>query len=287
MDALVWLNGELVPTAGAKVSVLDRGLLYGDGLFETMRAHAGRIFRLEQHINRLRQGADILGIHIPHTDEDLRTAVTEALVGNALSDASVRLAVTRGAGLGPVPGESELTVFIVAREFAPYDEELYQRGMTAITATETRNERSSLSQVKSANYLQSILARMEAARNGAHEAILLNTRGYVAEASTSNIFAVKNNTLTTPSLDSGVLPGITRAVVIDLAKQADLDVIERTMPPDDLLAADELFLTNSLMQIMPLTELDGQPIGSGRPGQVTRRMAEAYEELLRRETEGG
>lgn len=286
MDALVWLNGELVPTASAKVSVLDRGLLYGDGLFETMRAHAGRVFRLAQHLGRLRQGAEVLGIHIPHTDEDLRTAVTEALVGNALSEASVRLAVTRGTGIGPVPAESELTVFIVAREFMPYDEELYRRGMTAITATETRNERSRLWQVKSANYLQSILARMEAARSGAHEAILLNTRGYVAEASTSNIFAVKDNALTTPSLNSGVLPGITRSAVIDLAKQAGLDVTERTMPPDDLLAADELFLTNSLMQIMPLTELDGQPIGSGRPGPVTRRLAEAYDELLRRETEG-
>jgi branched-chain amino acid aminotransferase len=159
--------------------------------------------------------------------------------------------------------------------------------MTAITASERRNEQSALSRVKSANYLQSVLARIEADRNGAQEAILLNARGYVAEASTSNVFAVAGGSLATPSVDSGALPGITRAAVIELAAEARLPVTERLVTPEELLDADEAFLTNSLMEIMPLTELDGQPIGSGRPGPVTQQLAEAYRELVRRETGAG
>ena len=286
MDPLIWLNGELVPAAAAKVSVLDRGLLYGDGLFETMRAYGGRIFRLDRHLQRLRAGAQALGINLSQSDADLSTATTEALVANVLDDASVRVAVTRGEGAGPLPADTAPTVFVVARRLAAYDPDLYHQGMTAITASEVRNEHSLLSQVKSANYLQSVLARVEAHHNGAQEAILLNTRGYVAEASTSNVFVLHGGRLVTPSLESGALPGITRAAVLELAAEAELEEAERAVPPDELLTADELFLTNSLMEIMPLTELDGQAIATGRPGPVTQRLMKEYSDLVRRETEG-
>lgn len=284
MDVLIWLNGELVPAAAAKVGVLDRGVLYGDGIFETMRAYQGRVFRLAQHLDRLARGADALAIKLPLSRQELEAAVTEALVANAVSEASVRLTVTRGEGAGPLPGEAGPIVFILARRFTPYDPELYRKGMSAITASETRNEQSVLAGIKSANYLQSVLARVEADRNGAREAILLNTHGYVAEASTSNVFVLHADAIATPSVESGALPGITRAAVLALAAGAGLAAVERAVTPDELLAADEAFLTNSLMEVMPLTELDGQPIGNGRPGAATRRLVDAYAELVRRET---
>jgi len=278
----VFLNGRFVERGEAAVPALDRGLLYGYGLFETMRSYNGRVFRLDAHYRRLSEGAVALGIPLALTLDDLRAAVETLLERNSLPGARIRLTVTAG----PVPddGGASPSILLVARPLSGYPPDLYQRGMAAVTSATRRNEASPLSRVKSLNYLDNLLAREEAQRKGADEAILLNTRGLVAEGSASNVFLVGSEGLSTPGIDSGALPGITRAAVIELAREAGIACAEGEVEAATLAGAAEAFLTNSIMGVMPLTRLDGRPIGGGRPSPTTRAISRLYDQAVAQET---
>jgi len=278
----VFLNGRFVERGEAAAPALDRGLLYGYGLFETMRSYGARVFRLEEHYRRLCEGAAVLELPPALTLDDLRAAIDALLESNRLADAYLRLTVT--AGPAPDGGGASPSVLLVARPLSGYPPDLYQRGMAAVTSASRRNEVSPLSRVKSLNYLDNLLAREEARRKGADEAILLNTRGLVAEGSASNVFLVGSEGILTPGIDSGALPGITRATVIELAREAGIACAEGEVATEALVQAAEAFLTNSIMGIMPLTRLDGQPIGSGRPGPVTGAVRRLYARTVARET---
>jgi len=285
-EEICWLNGELLPVAEARISPHDRGLLYGDGLFETMRAYGGVVFRMEQHLDRLREGA--LALRFPcELDMDyLADACSHVLWTNELRDAYVRLTITRG--VGGLPSELAATErptgIVTAREFSGYPADMVARGMTAHVASVTRNATSPLSRVKSLNYLDNALARAEATDAGADEALLLDPSGHVVEGSSSNIFAVLDGTVVTPPVSAGVLAGITRGCALELCADLGLPVSEALFDMATLLAAEEAFLTNSLMEVMPLVAVDGQPIGTGAPGPVTVRLQEAYRALVARET---
>ncbi len=283
MDDLVYLNGEMVPRSEARVSVMDYGFLYGHGLFETMRAYGGRVFRLGKHLSRLSRGAAWLGLAVDAGE--LADAVGKSVAANGLGDARIRITVSAGEG-GAVPDLSSCarpTVLVVAAAFDPLPQDVYARGFRAILSSITRNGRSPLSAVKSTSFLESMMARQEARDAGVDEAVCLNERGTVAEASMSNIFVVAGGVLRTPGLDSGILPGITREAVLELAAGAGIATHEDDITPEELSAADEAFLTNSVMEVMPLTELAGRPIGPGAPGPVTLRLMAAYRALVGRE----
>ncbi|MCH8345672.1 MAG: aminotransferase class IV [Chloroflexi bacterium] len=274
----IYLNGELVQQETATVSALDRGLLYGYGLFETMRSYGGRVFRLEEHYQRLCRGAERVGIEAPFSLADLVGATTGVLQRNGLEDARVRLMLTAGA-----EGAAG-SVILLAREVTEYPRQLYRRGMSALVTPVRRNETSPLSGVKSLNYLENLLVREDARRQGVDEAILLNTRGLVAEGSASNVFLVLDGRLVTPNLSSGCLAGVTRQAVLELAAESGLEVIETDVELAAFEDASEAFLTGSVMEVMPLTRLDDGPVGSGRPGPVTGRLHRLYQEMVLQET---
>lgn len=280
MPRMVYFNGRLVPRSRARIPVLDYGFLYGFGLFETMRAYGGRVFRLGRHLDRLARSAEALGI--PVDTQELQAAVVDTLRVNGLGDARIRVAVSIGQGaMAPDPTTCRNpTVLVLAEEYCPYAEEVYRRGFRATVSTIRRNSQSLLSRLKSANYLESVLARQEARAAGLDEALFLNERGLLAEASMSNVFLVHGDGLRTPGEKSGVLPGITREAVLELACQEGIAVVERDVRLRELFHAQEAFLTNSLIEVMPLTEVEGKPIGSGRPGAVTKRLMTAYRKLV-------
>jgi branched-chain amino acid aminotransferase group I len=278
----VFLNGRFVERGEAAVPALDRGLLYGYGLFETMRSYNGRVFRLDAHYRRLSEGAAVLDLPPALTLDELRVAIDALLERNGLADAYLRLTVT--AGPAPDDGGASPSVLLVARPLSGYPSALYRRGMAAVTSATRRNEASPLSRVKSLNYLDNLLAREEARRRGADEAILLNTRGFVAEGSASNVFLAQGERLLTPGIDSGALPGITRATVIELAQEAGIACLEGEVEAAMLDDAREAFLTGSVMGVMPLTRLDGRAVGGGGPGPTTRAISRLYDQAVARET---
>ena len=275
----MFLNGRFVERREAAAPALDRGLLYGYGLFETMRSYGGRVFRLEEHYRRLCEGAAVLDLPPPaFALDDLRVAIDALLRENGLEDARIRLTVTAG----PENGDGQ--VLLVATALTDYPQELYERGMAAVTSAIRRNETSPLSRVKSLNCLDNILAREDARRRGADHAILLNTRGFVAEGSASNVFLVSDGRLLTPGIESGALPGITRAAVIELAREAGIACAEGEVEATTLASAAEAFLTNSILGVMPLTRLDGRAVGGGRPGPTTRAISRLYDQAVAQET---
>jgi len=281
MEEIVYLNGSLVPLSQARLSPLDWGFLYGYGVFETMRAYSGRIFRLEKHLARLSSSAKSLGIDSGST-ADLEKALNDTLRANNLSDARIRLTLSGGEG-EPVPdplAPRSTTLLIIARSYTPYPRQVYKKGFKAIVSYIRQNTQSPASAMKSLNYLDNLLARREAKLAGADEAILLNEQGFLAEGSSSNIFLISDSTLLTPSQDSGILPGVTREVVMESAHSLGIEVVERKIAAEELLQVDEAFLTNSLIEIMPLTQVNRQNIGSGRAGAMTRKLMDAYKELL-------
>jgi len=282
VEEIVYLNGSLVPLSQARLSPSDYGFLYGYGLFETMRAYSGHIFRLEKHLARLSRSAKFLGIDLESDIPDLEKALYNTLQANNLSNARIRLTLSGGEG-EPIPDllPQNPTVIIVARSYTPYPPQVYEQGFKAIVSRIRQNTQSPAAVIKSLNYLDNLLARREAKLAGADEAILLNEQGFLAEGSMSNIFLVSDNTLLTPSEDSGILPGITREVILELALSMDMKTIERKIALKELLQADEAFFTNSLIEIMPLTQVNGQNIGSGRAGAVTQRLIAAYKELVK------
>lgn len=274
----IYVNGELVRRDEARVSALDRGLLHGYGLFETMRSYGRRAFRLERHYHRLCEGAALLGMGVPLSPAQLSDAVEAVLDRNGLTDAYLRLTVTAGEAAG------RPSVLLSGREPDSYPAEMYRRGAAAVLSPVRRNESSPLSGVKSLSYLDNVLAREEARRSGADEALVLNTRGFLAEGSASNVFLVVDGRLVTPELDSGALPGVTREAVMEVAPAAGLEAVEADVTPPDLERAAEAFLTSSLMEVMPLVSLDGRPLGDGWPGPTTERLGALYRELVERET---
>jgi branched-chain amino acid aminotransferase group I len=262
---------------------MDYGFLYGYGLFETMRAYGGKVFGLDRHLERLAGSAATLGIEVD--SPALKNAVMDTIRANGLSEARIRLTVSIGEG-GTVPDPAscgEPTVLVVAREYHPLPYEAYEKGYRAIVSTVRRNSKSPLSAMKSLSYLESMLARQEARAAGVDEAICLNENGFLAEASMSNVFLVNDGALKTPGIASGFLPGITRETVLELAGELGMTTVEDDITLEELLRAEETFLTNSVIEIMPLTEVDGKPIGTGKPGEVTRRLKAAYKELVRGE----
>jgi branched-chain amino acid aminotransferase len=269
---LVYISHRLVPKHRAKVSVFDRGFLYGEGLFETLRIYSGRTFRLDEHLNRLIRSAKIVGLNLSYTLEELKRNVYKTIKANHLGNGSLRLSVSQG--------ERGVNLVITTKRTIPYSKELYRRGFKAKQVTIRRNEFSSLSKVKSMNFLEHILARREAQVYGADEGILLNTRGYLAEGAMSNIFLISKGNLLTPSEESGILPGITRRAVLEIAPRLGLRVYSKLIHLSELKGADEAFLTNSLMEVMPLIKLDGKNIGRGVPGKTTQFIHHAYKELL-------
>jgi branched-chain amino acid aminotransferase len=286
MDPKVYISGRLYEKADARISVFDHGLLYGDGVFEGIRSYSGRVFRLQQHVARLFESAQAIHLQIPMSREELAAAVVDTLAANKLTDAYIRVIVTRGAGsLGLDPRKTtDPQVIIITDHISLYPEELYEHGLKIITAATTRNHPNALNpRVKSLNYLNNILAKIEGTNAGCLEALMLNHKGEVAECTGDNIFLVIGGMLHTPSIDSGILKGITRDAVIELARAAGYVVVERTIDRHDVYTADECFLTGTAAELIPAVECDGRVIGTGRPGPITRDLRQRFQRLVREE----
>ena len=279
----VWINGKLFDKSDAKVSVYDHGLLYGDGVFEGIRVYHGKVFRLKEHIDRLYDSARAIWLEIPMTREDMTRAVEETVKANEKKDGYIRLVVTRGPGtLGLDPRKCEPQVFIIVDDISLYPRELYENGLEIITAATIRNHPAALNpRIKSLNYLNNILAKIEAIRGGCLEALMLNPEGKVAECTGDNVFVVKHGTIRTPPLDAGILEGVTRNAVIELARKAGYTVREEALTRHDVFTADELFLTGTAAEIIPVVKCDGRPIGGGKPGPVTKKLRELFQQLVR------
>ena len=275
-----------MPEARAKISVFDRGFLYGDGIFETLRSYKGRIFRLDAHLKRLFCSSRIIKLPISKEKSEIEDLIYTLLDKNNLKDAYVRLTVTRRMeSFGLDPGQkSSSNLVIIARNFTPKPQSWYKQGIKAVTVKTKQNEFSPLAGIKSLNFLNQIMARLEIKERGADEGILLNTRGHIAEAAASNIFLVSKGRLLTPSLENGVLPGITRQTVLELAPELGLKIAETDILPSDLKKAEEAFLTNSLIELVSLIEVDGKPVGCGSPAPITKMLHRAYRNLVERET---
>jgi branched-chain amino acid aminotransferase len=278
----IWLDGKLVDESEAKISVFDHGLLYGDGVFEGIRFYNGRVFRLEEHISRLFDSARAIIIKMPWTQEEVCRHTCETVAANGLTDGYIRLVVTRGAGelglnpyLCPKP-----SMFIIASTIKLYPEEFYQNGLAVITCATRRPAPGALMpQVKSLNYLNNVMAKVEAIQANALEAVMLNEQGYVAECTGDNLFIIKNGKLVTPLISDGALDGITRAVIIELAENLGVPFVERSLTRYDIYTADECFLTGTAAEVIPVVSLDRREIGDGKPGPFTRRFLEAFHEL--------
>ena len=279
---LVLINGSLVSKEDAKVSVFDRGFLYGDGVFETVRIYNGKPFMLDEHMERLIAGLKIL--RFQKLPAGIKVYVSRLIEANKVNNGVLRIAVSRGeltSGIDP-SASKEPTVVITAKEGIPYSEAAYLKGFRAIISDIRKDRNSPLCSVKSANFLTHVLARGEATDAGVDEAIMLNYEGFVTETTVSNIFIkIKGNSLITPSRDSGVLPGIARKTVIEIADGMGLAVSERGVRPEELFDANEAFLTNSLMEVMPLIEVDKRPVGNGLPGNMTMELRKRYRSLCR------
>ncbi len=284
MRGKAWINGRFVDTDKAKVSIFDRSFLYGDSVFETMRGYAGVVFKLDEHFSRILDSLKVLKIRYAYTKDYLKEAVYDTLKANKLKSAYVRLVVTRGEGRFGIGYKDKFTpnLIIAAKDFEGYPAWMFSKGISA-KVIGVQNDCSVLSRIKTANYLNFILARFNAQDMGFDEAILTNTKGHITEGATSNIFLVKSESVITPSIESGVLPGITRRVVIDIAKRIGLPVKERIVTRRELSEADEVFLTNSLAEVLPVTRVDSKRIGGGRGGQITKTLHISYQKQVIRE----
>lgn len=287
-NRIIYLDGQYVPESKAKVSVFDHGVLYGDGVFEGIRAYSGRIFKCKEHIDRIFAAAKAIMLAIPLSKDELTEVVLETCRRNNLKDGYIRLVVTRGKGdLGLSPTNCpKPTVFCIASNIKLYPEEMYTKGMPIITASQRRNKATIVDpQIKSLNYLNNILAKIEANRAGVQEALMLNHDGIVAECTGDNIFIIKDNIIYTPPIHIGILDGITRCVVVDLAKAMGYQVEEKEFTLFNVYNADECFLTGTAAEVIPVTSVDGRMINTGVAGPVTGKILRAFKELANGEGE--
>ena len=286
MSIQVYVNGEFFPKEEAKISVFDHGFLYGDGVFEGIRAYNGRVFKLKEHIDRLYNGARGIMLDIPLTKEEMTEVVLETIRRNQLKDAYIRLVVSRGTGdLGLDPRKCQKpTIICIADKIVLYPEKLYTEGMKIITAATRRNRPEGVNpQMKSLNYLNNILAKIEANLAGVPEAMLLNTEDYVAECTGDNIFIVRDGVLITPPPYVGILIGITRNTVMELAEKLGIKVEEKVFTRYEVFTADECFLSGTAAEAIPVVKVDGRPIGDGKPGPITKKIIDAFKELIKTE----
>ncbi len=284
MSLKIYISGKLYDKEDAKISVYDHGLLYGDGVFEGMRVYSGKVFRLPEHLERLWNSAKAIWLEIPMTPEALAQAVNETVQVNGIEDGYVRLVVTRGAGtLGLDPNKcSDPQVIVIADTITLYPREYYEKGLHIVTVSTIRNHPAALSpRIKSLNYLNNILAKIEGMQAGCVEALMLNQKGEVSECTGDNIFLVRKGELLTPSVEAGILEGITRSVVLELAREMKIPVRETPLTKHDVYIADECFLTGSAAEIVPVTKVDSRKIGDGLPGPVTRRLLDRFHEVTR------
>jgi branched-chain amino acid aminotransferase len=285
MAIKVWIDGEYFEKDQAKISVFDHGLLYGDGVFEGIRVYGGEIFKCEEHVKRLYDSAKAIWMEIPMSPEDLSSQMYDCLKTNGLSDAYIRLVVTRGKGdLGLDPRKCpKPTIIIIADSITLYPEEFYQNGLELVTASSPRIPPESLNpRVKSLNYLNNILAKIEGIQAGVIEVLMLNHLGFVAEGSGDNVFVVRDGKVCTPPIEAGILEGITRNAVMDLAREAGREVLETNISRYDVYTADEMFLTGSAAEVIPAVKVDGRIIGDGKPGPITRELRAAFMKLVGR-----
>ncbi len=284
MALQIWMNTGLVDEADAKISVFDHGLLYGDGVFEGIRVYEGRVFELTAHIKRLFDSAHVIRLPIAMSPQELSAAVETTVEANGIHNGYVRLVATRGIGtlgLNPLICKDSRLI-IIADTIQLYPEELYEKGMRVVSATTRRTHPLAFpSQVKSLNYLNNIMAKIEALDSGVPEAIMYNQEGYVAEATGDNVFIVRERVVFTPPIEAGGLGGITRAVVIRLARELGIEVQEKNLTRYDLYVCDEFFLTGTAAEVIGIVEIDGRRIGDGRPGSITRRLREAFDHYAR------
>lgn len=280
MALKIWLDDKLVDQSEAKVSVFDHGLLYGDGVFEGIRVYNGRIFELEAHIKRLYESAKVIRLDISMTAEKLINAVEKTVKANRVGDGYIRLVVTRGVGalgINPFACKDGKLIIIIADAIQLYPEELYEKGIKVISAATVRNHPLAIPpQVKSLNYLNNILAKIEALDADVPEAIMYNHEGYVAEATADNVFIVKNGVIYTPPAEAGALGGITRGLVIRLAQEENLQIVEKNLTKFDLYVCDEFFLTGTAAEVIGIVEIDGRIIGEGKPGPVTKLLRKKF-----------
>ena len=279
----VWINGELLPPEHATVSVYDHGLLYGDGVFEGIRSYGGKVFRLEAHLDRLWYSAKAILLEIPYTKAELATAIEQTLQVNGLVDGYIRVVITRGSGtLGIDPKKcSDPRVIVITDSIELYPPKDYENGLEIVTVSTIRNHAAALSpRIKSLNYLNNILAKIEGHQAGCKEALMLNHKGEVAECTGDNIFLVREGRLLTPPVDAGILEGITRDAVIELARKS-MPVEEIPLTRHDIYVADECFLTGTAAEVIPVVKVDSRPIGDGAPGKITRDLIDRFHKLTR------
>ena len=284
MSRIIFMNDRLVPEEQAVVSVFDHGLLYGDGVFEGLRSYSGKVFRIDAHLDRLYDSARAICLTIPLAKEAVAKAVNDTLAANGLADGYVRLVVTRGAGsLGLDPNKTKHPqVIVIADTISLYPREFYEQGLRIVTAATQRTHSAALSpRIKSLNSLNNLMATLEGLQAGCVEALMLNHKGEVAECTGDNVFIVRGGRLLTPPPDAGILEGITRNAVLDLARAAGIDCREATLVRHDLYTADECFLTGTAAEVIPVVEIDGRRIGSGVPGPVTKRLTDDFHTLVR------
>ena len=282
----IYIDGQMLDESEAKVSVFDHGLLYGDGVFEGIRFYSGRIFRLQEHLVRLYESARAICLTIPMTLEEMAEATLKTVAANGLKDGYIRLVITRGVGtLGLDPDRCpKASVIIIAATIALYPKERYENGLTLITCATRRPTPASLSpRVKSLNYLNNIMAKIEAKLAGCEEGIMLNEQGYVAECTGDNIFVVKNGKVTTPPTHSGALDGITRHAVMELMAKLGIECREEVMTRHEIYTADELFLTGTAAEVIPAVSLDRREIGTGNPGPLTQRLVAEFTKMANSE----
>jgi branched-chain amino acid aminotransferase len=283
MSTRVYINGKLYDKADAKVSVYDHGLLYGDGVFEGIRVYHGKVFKHQEHIDRLYESAKHIALEIPMSRDEMMKAVNDTVKVNNKVNGYIRLVVTRGAGsLGLDPRKCEPQIIIIVDDISLYPAELYDNGLEIITSSLIRNHPNALNpRIKSLNYLNNILAKIEAIRAGVLEAIMLNHKGEVAECTGDNLFLMKKGILKTTPADAGILEGVTRNVVIDLAKAAGIPFMECTLTRHDVYIADECFLTGTAAEIIGVTKVDGRAIGTGKPGPITKQLRESFQQVTK------
>ncbi|WP_146434787.1 branched-chain-amino-acid transaminase [Blastopirellula retiformator] len=280
----IFINGKYYSKEEAVVSVFDHGLLYGDGVFEGLRVYEGKVFRMEQHLKRLYDSAKAILLEIPLPIEAMTDAVLETVEKNGLANCYIRLLITRGAGtlgLGP-ERTSNPQVIIIVDKISLYPEEHYRNGLEIVTASTIRNHPGALSpRIKSLNYLNNIMAKCEASKAGCLEALMLNHKGEVSECTADNIFIVKNGVLMTPPTDAGILEGVTREAVLELAVEAGIPTQEKTLTRHDVYVADECFMTGTAAEVIAVVRIDSRPIGDARPGPITLKLQELFHKLAR------